>query len=600
MTAAAGTPTKQHRAPHQFPAGQPVMFGEFKLIRTVGEGEFGKVKLAVDSVSNEEVAIKLLKKDRIATPARRAKVMREISMLNALDHPYIVSLKKVVETDAYIGLVMEYAAGGEMFHYIMAQPDGRLREEEGRRFFAQLVSGVSYIHSVGIVHRDLKLENLLLGLNNNILISDFGFANRNSEHMETSCGSPGYAAPELVISNGYVGDAADIWSCGVILYGMLCGYLPYDDDPANPESENINLLYQYILSTKLAYPSHLSSLARNIIGLMLVPDPKRRAKMSEVMGHTWLAPEAHIFQEELVRRLKQFGYSKEEDSTGLGSSPPTRKSPDSSKPVEGKVPVRRRSTVSHSDERTSVSMQRSGSSARAWLWGGKKSGSGSVTPTTLTSPTESIAPSNSSTIDTAPGRTSTSYSLSNSDYGGVRERVLRVHSGPADKNAMSSRDPLELLMDLENVFEQKLGWIVQSNGSASGEYKLRVLKPRGVMVGPSKIPADADGTLAPDVAKEHVVDPKMNQIVESLPISLIKRVRNLVYTLGPGASKGYDGKSLGSDTGLRGMEEEMTFSVEVQKLKDLKGMHVVEFRRVKGDIWGFKRLYTTIILEMPL
>ncbi|ORY38830.1 Pkinase-domain-containing protein [Rhizoclosmatium globosum] len=272
-------------APKEAKKSSQPQFGPYLLKRTVGEGEFGKVKLSIHSKTKKEVAIKLLKKERISTAARRAKVMREISMLQALDHPYIVKLIEVVETDAYIGLVMEYASGGEMFHYIMAQPDGKLKEPEARKFFAQLVSGLFYIHSVGIVHRDLKLENLLLGPDNNILISDFGFANKNSEHMETSCGSPGYAAPELVISNGYVGDSADIWSCGVILYGMLCGYLPYDDDPANPESENINLLYQYILSTKLTYPTHVSSLARGVIGIMLVPDPRKRGKMSEVMGH---------------------------------------------------------------------------------------------------------------------------------------------------------------------------------------------------------------------------------------------------------------------------------------------------------------------------
>ncbi|KAJ3015240.1 UNVERIFIED_CONTAM: hypothetical protein HDU68_012819, partial [Siphonaria sp. JEL0065] len=372
------------KAPSQYHASsnQP-QFGPYKLLRTVGEGEFGKVKLSVDSRTNREVAVKLLKKDRISTPTRRAKVMREISMLQALDHPYIVSLLEVVETDAYIGLVMEFAVGGEMFHYIMAQPDGKLREPEGRRFFAQLVSGVSYIHSMGIVHRDLKLENLLLGADNNILISDFGFANKNSEHMETSCGSPGYAAPELVISNGYVGDSADIWSCGVILYGMLCGYLPYDDDPANPESENINLLYQYILQTKLAYPSHVSSLARGIISLMLVPDPRRRGKMSEVMGHGWLAPEAHIFQEELVRRLRQFGYT--ENDQVAAAVPEANPTPESDSVTEqGTIGERPSasvvSRVSAQDERKSVSMQRNASTSKStssWFWG-KKTGSGPI------------------------------------------------------------------------------------------------------------------------------------------------------------------------------------------------------------------------------
>ncbi|KAI9342010.1 kinase-like domain-containing protein [Obelidium mucronatum] len=260
-------------------------FGPYRLLKTVGEGEFGKVKLAVDTRSNQEVAVKLLKRERVKATSDRKKIMREITMLKALDHPYIVALIDVVETDAYIGLILQYAPGGELFHYIMSQPEGFLREPEGRRFFAQLISGVSYMHSLGIVHRDLKLENLLLGPQNNILISDLGFANTHSEHMLTQCGSPSYAAPELVNSSDYVGVSVDIWSCGVILYGMLSGYLPYDDDPSNPDSENIQLLYQYIRTTRLSYPAWLTPLSQHLMSIMLVPDPKNRAKMSEVMGH---------------------------------------------------------------------------------------------------------------------------------------------------------------------------------------------------------------------------------------------------------------------------------------------------------------------------
>ncbi|KAI8622510.1 kinase-like domain-containing protein [Chytriomyces sp. MP71] len=290
-------------ADHKQPVPKRTKFGPYVLIRTVGEGQFGKVKLSVDTRTQREVAIKFLKKERVRDINDRNKVLREINLLQALDHPYIVSLLEVVETNAYIGLVLEYAPGGELFHYIMAQPSGHLSETEGRKFFAQLVSGVSYMHFMGIVHRDLKLENLLLGPENNILISDLGFANTSSEHMATQCGSPSYAAPELVSNNDYVGVSVDIWSCGVILYGMLCGYLPYDDDPSNPDSENIQRLYQYIRTTTLTYPPFVAGLARQLMSIMLVPDPKNRAKMSEVMGHSWLAPESHIFTEELQRRL---------------------------------------------------------------------------------------------------------------------------------------------------------------------------------------------------------------------------------------------------------------------------------------------------------
>jgi serine/threonine protein kinase len=145
-----------------------------------------------------------------------------------------------MECEKYVGLVMEYASGGELFNLILARRF--LMEREARRYFAQLILGVHQLHSMAVVHRDLKLENLLLDGERNIKISDFGFANRLSvkdpcgpSMMKTSCGSPCYAAPELVLSDdGYDGRAADVWSCGVILFAMLAGYLPFDDDPRNP------------------------------------------------------------------------------------------------------------------------------------------------------------------------------------------------------------------------------------------------------------------------------------------------------------------------------------------------------------------------------
>ena len=215
-----------------------------------------------------------------------------------LKHPNIVRLYDVIETDKYIGIILDYASGGELFDHILAHRF--LKEKDACRLFAQLISGVWYIHQRKIVHRDLKLENLLLDRNRNVIITDFGFANR-FEHrpddlMQTSCGSPCYAAPELVISEGsYVGSAVDIWSCGVILYAMLAGYLPFDDDPANPDGDNINLLYKYIVNTPLSFPDYISREARDLLGIMLQPDPQRRADLKHVMQHPWLVPYAHLF-----------------------------------------------------------------------------------------------------------------------------------------------------------------------------------------------------------------------------------------------------------------------------------------------------------------
>ncbi|KAJ6476345.1 CAMK/CAMKL/Kin4 protein kinase [Mycena sanguinolenta] len=267
-------------------------FGPYLLLQTLGEGEFGKVKLGLHSQWGEEVAVKLIRRGNVDTAVRMSKVEREIEVLRTLKHPNIVRLYDVIETDKYIGIIIEYASGGELFDHILAHR--YLRERDASKLFSQLISGVWYIHQKKIVHRDLKLENLLLDRHRNVIITDFGFANR-FEHraddlMQTSCGSPCYAAPELVISEGlYVGSAVDIWSCGVILYAMLAGYLPFDDDPANPDGDNINLLYKYIVNTPLSFPEYISDEARSLLKMMLVPDPRKRASLDDVMRHPWLA-----------------------------------------------------------------------------------------------------------------------------------------------------------------------------------------------------------------------------------------------------------------------------------------------------------------------
>ncbi|KAF9478577.1 Pkinase-domain-containing protein [Pholiota conissans] len=267
-------------------------FGPYLLLQTLGEGEFGKVKLGLHSQWGEEVAVKLIRRGNVDTSVRLSKVEREIEVLKTLKHPNIVRLYDVIETDKYIGIILEYASGGELFDHILAHR--YLRERDAAKLFSQLISGVWYIHQKKIVHRDLKLENLLLDRHRNVIITDFGFANRfehrSDDLMQTSCGSPCYAAPELVISEGlYVGSAVDIWSCGVILYAMLAGYLPFDDDPANPDGDNINLLYKYIVSTPLSFPEYISAEARDLLSMMLVPDPARRTSLDGVMRHPWLS-----------------------------------------------------------------------------------------------------------------------------------------------------------------------------------------------------------------------------------------------------------------------------------------------------------------------
>ena len=232
-----------------------ILFGEYVLGQTLGEGEFGKVKMGWKKTGGVQVAIKLIKRETVAeNPNRLPKIYREIAILRGLQHPNIVRLHEMVETERHIGIILEYASGGELFDYILQHRF--LKDSAARRLFAQLVSGVGYLHKKGIVHRDLKLENLLLDRNRNIIITDFGFANtfnpnddldtdieyrladrdyvkkmglehvgsdghRRGDLMQTSCGSPCYAAPELVVSDTlYTGRKVDVWSCGVILVSL--------------------------------------------------------------------------------------------------------------------------------------------------------------------------------------------------------------------------------------------------------------------------------------------------------------------------------------------------------------------------------------------
>ncbi|KAI7868303.1 kinase-like domain-containing protein, partial [Spinellus fusiger] len=291
----APPPSKEDVSPSnhsltQHPPKRQSRIGPYLLLRTLGEGEFGKVKLGMHIDTGQEVAVKLINKNTTNNACRANKIEREVSVLKSLKHPHIVQLVHVVESDKYIGIILEYASGGELFEYILARR--YLKEKDAQRLFAQLISSVQYMHQKKIVHRDLKLENLLLDRNRNVIVSDFGFANQFEDEddlMATSCGSPCYAAPELVVTDGlYAGSAVDIWSCGVILYAMLCGYLPFDDDPANPEGNNINLLYRYILSTELAFPNYISSESRDILQKMLVPDPIKRSTVEEIINHPWL------------------------------------------------------------------------------------------------------------------------------------------------------------------------------------------------------------------------------------------------------------------------------------------------------------------------
>ena len=199
------------------------------LHQTLGSGTFGKVKLATHALTGHRVAVKIINKHKISSMDIGGRIKREIQFLRMLRHPHIIKLYEVIATPSDIIMVLEYA-GGELFQYIVDH--GRLPESEARRFFQQIITATNYCHKHKVAHRDLKPENLLLDEFLNIKVGDFGLSNLmgDGDFLKTSCGSPNYAAPEVIAGRLYSGPEVDVWSCGVILYVMLCGRLPFDDD----------------------------------------------------------------------------------------------------------------------------------------------------------------------------------------------------------------------------------------------------------------------------------------------------------------------------------------------------------------------------------
>ena len=262
------------------PGTQDMYLADYRMGKTLGIGSFGKVKLAEHVLTQEKVAIKILNRRKIMAMDMEEKVSREMKVLKLFMHPSIIRLYEIIQTPTDIYVVMEYVKAGELFDYIVEK--GRLHEDEGRKFFQQIISGVEYCHRNMVVHRDLKPENLLLDGKKNVKIADFGLSNlmRDGRFLKTSCGSPNYAAPEVISGKMYSGPEVDVWSCGVILYALLCGSLPFDD-------ENIPNLFKKIKGGVYTLPSHLSAGARDLIPRMLVVNPMDRITIPEIRQHPW-------------------------------------------------------------------------------------------------------------------------------------------------------------------------------------------------------------------------------------------------------------------------------------------------------------------------
>ena len=255
----------------------PEILKDYIFVKDIGEGNFGKVKLSILRATNEQYAIKILNKEKLKTQTKSSS-FNEIEIISKLKHPNIIHVEKILEDNDNFYIIMEYCQKGELFEYIVNKE--KLDQIESSIFFYQLINGVEYIHSQGFVHRDLKPENLLLTKNKTLKIIDFGLCHNfnGTDLLKTKCGSPSYAAPEILKGLPYDGFKTDIWCCGIILYGMLCGFLPFDGD-------NNQEIFKQIVQCNPEYPSFLEDDSINLLIGILNPKPKKRLSINQIKNH---------------------------------------------------------------------------------------------------------------------------------------------------------------------------------------------------------------------------------------------------------------------------------------------------------------------------
>ncbi|CAI0475925.1 unnamed protein product [Linum tenue] len=263
-------------------SNQGLLLGRYEIGKLLGHGTFAKVYHARNVKTNENVAIKVIDKEKIMKGGLIAHIKREISNLRRVRHPNIVHLFEVMATKAKIYFVMEYVRGGELFNKVAK---GRLKEDAARRYFQQLISAVAFCHARGVFHRDLKPENLLLDENGSLKVSDFGLSAvadqiRQDGLFHTFCGTPAYVAPEVLARRGYDAAKVDIWSCGVILFVLMAGYLPFHD-------QNIMLMYKKIYKGEFRCPKWFSPELSKLLTKLLDTNPATRITIQEVMENRW-------------------------------------------------------------------------------------------------------------------------------------------------------------------------------------------------------------------------------------------------------------------------------------------------------------------------
>ncbi|KAK4837502.1 hypothetical protein QYF36_005987 [Acer negundo] len=276
-----------------------VLTEKYETGRLLGQGTFAKVYYARSVRTNQSVAIKVIDKEKVMRVGLIDQIKREISVMRIARHPNVVQLYEVMATKSKIYFIMEYAKGGELFNKVAK---GRLKEDVARRYFQQLIDAVDFCHSRGVYHRDIKPENLLLDENENLKISDFGLSaladcKRQDGLLHTTCGTPAYVAPEVINRKGYDGEKADIWSCGVVLFVLLAGYLPFHDS-------NLMEMYRKIGKAEFRCPHWFPPEVRRLLTKILDPNPSTRISISKIRESSWFRKGLNLKQNKIETESK--------------------------------------------------------------------------------------------------------------------------------------------------------------------------------------------------------------------------------------------------------------------------------------------------------
>lgn len=301
---------------------------QFIIGEKLGQGSFGMVRLAIHILSGEKVAIKILDRTKIKEKMDKIRIEREIEVLTKLIHPNIIRIFQVIQTNVSLNIIQEYACGKDFMEYLADKK--KIDENEACHYFQQIISALEYIHKQGIAHRDLKPENMILTKTKEIKVIDFGLSNtyKPGELLSTACGSPCYAAPEMLQGKSYIGSLVDIWSAGIILYLMLCGHHPFEDSTHSG-------LYKKIKNGKFTIPKYVSREARDLLNNILVTNPKKRFKITQIKAHPWfnlIDPKKNLssginlksiifpIDEDIIHRMESFGYNKQKVRAELYSN----------------------------------------------------------------------------------------------------------------------------------------------------------------------------------------------------------------------------------------------------------------------------------------